>query len=110
MKSRHCAEDLETKQAAAGNRGELELWAAVLLQAIEDFQARGPTLEIVMSGIQLKSRNDGATIRRNRNNAAAWFRSSSVDVGSFQWICELFGLDADIVWAEVKKKIFKPAG
>jgi len=110
MENRHCAEDFEMENSADINRGELELWGAVLLQAIEDLQLRGPVFEVVMNGIKLKSRKEGITMRRNRNNAAAWFRSSSDDVGSFLWICDLFGLDADIVRAEIKKKILKPVG
>ncbi len=107
MKHQHCVKDFQPIETLEGNRGEFELWGAVLLQAVEDFHRRGPSFEIVINGIRLRGRKDSTEIRRNRNNAAAWFRSSRENVGSFLWICYLFGLDADLVRAEVKKKNFK---
>jgi hypothetical protein len=107
MEPRDCTKDFELKKARNGNRGELELWGAVLLQAVEDLRRRGPSFEIAMNGIRLKGRTHSARVRRDRNNAAAWFRSSSNRVGSFLWICDLFGLDADVVRTGVKKKVFK---
>jgi len=94
-------------EATDGNRGAFALWEAVLLQTIEDFHARGRGLEIVMSGIKVQWRTNSAETRRNKRNASAWFGSSCEDAGSFLWICDLFGLDADLVRAKVKNKNFK---
>lgn len=107
MVCRHCVKDFESMEAMDGNRGAFELWEAVLLQAIEDFHPKGRNLEIVMSGIKVRWRTNSAETRRNKRNAAAWFGSSCEDVGSFLWICDLFGLDADLVRAKVKNKNFK---
>jgi hypothetical protein len=94
-------------EAMDGNRGAFELWEAVLLQAIEDFHPKGRGLEIVMNGIKVQWRKNSAETRLNKRNAAAWFGSSCEDAGSFLWICDLFGLDADLVRAKVKNKNFK---
>ena len=106
MNHRHCAKDFESMEAMGGNRGAFELWEAVLLQAIEDFHPKGRDFEIVMNGIKVQWRKNSAETRRNKRNAAAWFGSSCEDAGSFLWICELFGLDADLVRAKVKNKNF----
>jgi len=94
-------------EATDGNRGAFALWEAVLLQTIEDFHARGRGLEIVMSGIKVQWRTNSAETRRNKRNASAWFGSSCEDPVSFLWICDLFGLDADLVRAKVKNKNFR---
>jgi hypothetical protein len=107
MECRHCVKDFELMETPDGNRGEFELWGAVLLQAIEDFHRKGPSLEVVMNGIKVRWRTNNTEMRRDKRNAAAWFGSSCEDVGSFLWICDLFGLDADLVRAKVKNKTFK---
>ncbi|MGO8945206.1 MAG: hypothetical protein ACLQJ7_16215 [Syntrophobacteraceae bacterium] len=107
MECRHCVKDFESMEAMDGNRGEFELWEAVLLQAIEDFHHTGRGLEIVMSGITVQWRTNNAETRRNKRNASAWFGSPCEDPGSFLWICDLFGLDAGLVRAKVKSKNFK---
>jgi hypothetical protein len=50
-----------------------ELWAAVLEQAIEDF-------------------NRGYFYA---DRARAWFQSESEEVGSFLWICRMLSVDAE---------------
>ena len=50
-----------------------ELWAAVLEQAIQDF-------------------NRGYFYAEN---ARAWFESESEEIGSFLWICRMLGVDAE---------------
>ncbi len=107
MECRHCVKDFESMETMDGNRGEFELWEAVLLQAIEDFHPKGRSLEIVMSGIKVQWRTNSDETRRNKRNSAAWFGSSCEDPGSFLWICDLFGLDADLLRAKVKNKNFK---
>jgi hypothetical protein len=107
MEYRHRVKDFELMEAMHGNRGAFELWGAVLLQAIEDFHRKGRTSEIVMNGIKVRWRTNNTERRRNKRSAAAWFGSSCEDVGSFLWICDLFGLDADLVRAKVKNKDFK---
>jgi hypothetical protein len=107
MEYRHCVKDLELMTTPDGNDGAFELWGAVLLQAIEDFHLKGRNSEIVMNGIKVRWRTNSAEMRRNKRSAAAWFGSSCEDVGSFLWICDLFGLDADLVRAKVKNKDFK---
>jgi hypothetical protein len=107
MESRHCVKDFESMEAMDGNRGAFELWEAVLLQAIEDFHPKGRSLEIVMNGIKVQWRTNSAETRRNKRNAAAWFGSSCEDAGSFLWICDVLGLNADLVRAKVRDKNFK---
>lgn len=107
MGRRYCVEDLELMEALDGNRGVVELWGAVLLQAIEDFHCTGQSFEIVMNGIKVRWETNGVETRRNKRDAAAWFGSSCEDAGSFLWICNLFGLDADLVRARVKNKNFR---
>ena len=106
MEPRDRIKNFGFKKARDGSRGELELWRAVLLQAVEDLRRTGPSFEVAMNGIRVKGRTPSARMRCDRNNAAAWFRSSSTGVGSFLWICDLFGLDAELVRAGVKKKFF----
>ena len=110
MNRRSSRRGIELKKATEGDCSEIKLWGAVLRQAVEDIQCSGPSFEIVMNGINLRGRTDSTRIRRNKNNAAAWFRSSSDDVGSFLWICDLLGFDADFVRSELKRKIFKRVG
>ena len=108
MECRRCVTDFELMEAVDGNRGAFELWGAVLLQAIEDFHRKqGQGFETVMNGIKVRWRTNSAESRRNKRNAAAWVGSSCEDVGSFLWICDLFGLNADLVRAKVKNKNFK---
>ena len=107
MECRRSVKDLELMEALYGEDGAFELWEAVLLQAIEDFHPKGRDFEIVMNGIKVQWRTNSAETRRNKRNAAAWFGSSCEDAGSFLWICDLFGLDADLVRAKVKNKNFK---
>jgi len=108
MECRHCVKDCEPMETPDGNRGAFELWGAVLLQAIEDFHCKqGRDFETVMNGIKVRWRTNSAEMRRNKRSAAAWFGSSCEDAGSFLWICDLFGLNADLVRAKVKDKNFK---
>jgi hypothetical protein len=57
---------------------EAELWAAVLIQAIDD-----------LHGMRLLP-----VIRRS---AECWFQSKNHDPGSFLWICDFLGLAASTV-------------
>jgi hypothetical protein len=107
MNHRQCVKDFESMGPLDDNYGEFELWEAVLLQAIEDFHTSRRSFDVVMNGIKVEWRTNSAEMRRNKRNAAAWFGSSCEDVGSFLWICDLFGLDADLVRARVKNKDFK---
>lgn len=65
-------------KSEAGERphsGEIGLWCAVMLMAINDSWRNGPG-------------SDGA--RR-------WLNSPLVEVGSFIWICEITGLEPEAV-------------
>ena len=108
MECRRSVKDLELMEDLYGEDGAFELWEAVLLQAIEDFHCEQVgSFETVMNGINLRWRANSIESHRNKRNAAAWFGSSCEDAGSFLWICDLFGLDADLVRAKVKNKNFK---
>jgi hypothetical protein len=107
MKYRHCVKACESIETLDEDLRALELWEAVLLQAIEDLHPKGRSFEIVMNGIEVRWLTDSFEMRRNKRNAAAWFGSSCEDAGSFLWICGLFALDADLVRAKVKNKDFK---
>ena len=60
---------------------EAELWAAVLIQAIDDLHERR-SLPVI------------------RRSAKCWFESKNHDAGSFLWICEFLGLAASSVRAK----------
>jgi hypothetical protein len=108
MECRRCVKDFELMEAMEGEDGSFELWEAVLLQAIEDFHCKqGRGFETIRDGINLRWRTNNTEIHRNRRYAAAWFGSSREDVGSFLWICELLGLNADLVRTKVKDKNFR---
>ncbi len=61
---------------------EVELWRAVLLRSAEDLAGR-----------------DAAAAPEKRRHAQlrarAWFSSHEFSVGSFLWVCDIVGLDAD---------------
>ncbi len=110
MECRRCVKDFELMEALDGNRGPFELWGAVLLQAVEAFHRKAGGFETVMNGIKVRWLTNSAESRRNKRNAAAWFGSSCEDAGSFLWICDLLGLNADLVRAKAKNKNFKLIG
>ncbi len=108
MECLRCVKDFELMEALNGEDGAFELWEAVLLQAIEDFHCKpGRGFETLTDGINVRWRTNSTEIHRNKRSAAAWFTSSREDTGSFLWICDLLGLNADRVRAKVKEKNFK---
>lgn len=98
--------DFEPAAASDAVRGELELWGAVLLQAIEDFHRKGSGYEIAVNGIRLRGWYYDREIRRDKRMAEAWFKSKSVDPGSYLWICDLLGLEPERVWARIRQRGF----
>ncbi len=65
---------------------ERNLWASVLEKAIEDLNVTETKHEMNNNYEQFWQRK-----------AAAWFRSSVKDIGSFLWICMILDLDSDVV-------------
>ncbi len=98
--------DFEPAEATDASSGELELWGAVLLQAIEDYHRKGAGYEVAVNGIRLRGWYYDKEVRRDKRRAETWFKSKSEDVGSFLWICDLLKLDPDRVWARIREKNF----
>jgi hypothetical protein len=72
------------------------LWLAVIQQAITDYENEGT--------------KPGDALLRSR--AHHWFHSDRDDVGSFRWICSLFGLSQDKAFKHIsdgRKRPFKNA-
>ena len=69
-------------------RAERELWACVLMSAIEDVRACTKHS------------------RARKIKAEEWFVSTSEDVRSFQWVCGQLGIDAD----SARRRILGRAG
>ena len=90
----------DMEQAYLDAIGSLHLWAAVLLQAMHDAQGHVKALEGADHSRYYFNRRTLIT-----NQARDWFRSDRMDVGSFSWICGLFGLDPDAVRAAVLEGI-----
>lgn len=96
----------EHSGATGATRGVLELWAAVLLQAIEDYHRKGSGYEVALNGIRLRGWYYDREMRRDKRRAEAWFKSTSEEVGSFLWICDILKLDPSRVWARIKERDF----
>ncbi|MGC9196292.1 MAG: hypothetical protein ACP5IL_12675 [Syntrophobacteraceae bacterium] len=96
----------EPVAAAAETDGELGLWSAVLLQAIEDYHRKGAGYEVAVNGIKLRGWYYDREMRRDRRRAEGWFKSTNQSVGSFLWICDMLQLDPDRVWARIREKNF----
>jgi hypothetical protein len=88
------------------NTGELELWGAVLLQAIEDYHRKGAGYEVAVNGIRLRGWYYDKEMRRDKRRAESWFKSKSGEVGGFLWICDILELNPDRVWARIREKNF----
>jgi hypothetical protein len=75
---------------------EKSLWFAILSQGLED--ASGAPRDV--TGCSPASRH----ARADRLTAAArkWVASNASRPRSFRWLCEIFGLDADLVRARLK--------
>jgi hypothetical protein len=85
------------------------LWAAVLLQAIEDYRRKPTVLEISVNKIQFRATRNDTEQQAGKRDAALWFAERErpgvqPEVGSFLWICDELGLDADVVRAQVRAK------
>jgi hypothetical protein len=100
--------------AAVGTDGQSnrDLWAAVLLQAILDYRHCSRPLEVSINRISYGTQRNDITLQANKRNAALWFsererRGVQPEVGSFLWVCDVLGLDADVVRAKVKANISK---
>ncbi|MDR3570188.1 MAG: hypothetical protein P4L43_19350 [Syntrophobacteraceae bacterium] len=98
--------DLESAGDTDAISGELALWGAVLLQAIEDYRRKGAGYEVSVNGIRLRGWYYDREIRSDKRRAEAWFKSQSEDMGSYLWICDLLQLDPERVWARIREKDF----
>ena len=98
--------DLDCAGDAEAISGELALWGAVLLQAIEDYRRKGAGYEVAVNGIKLRGWYYDREIGCDKRRAEAWFRSKSEDLGSYRWICDLLQLDPERVWARIREKDF----
>jgi hypothetical protein len=72
----------------AAERPEVVLWAAVLSQAIGEYR-RGEDCP------------HRFRTRRIGREAQEWILSELIEVGSFVWICQTVGLDADYARTEI---------
>lgn len=86
------------------SRKECRLWAAVLLQAIDDYRYKPKIFTAVINKVKVQAQKNDTYKRALKRGVGIWFRSDDADVGSFVWICELLGLDADVV----RDKVLKP--
>lgn len=93
-------------EATGASRGLLELWGAVLLQAIEDYRRKGAGFDVAVNGIRLRGWYYDREIRRDKRRAEEWFKSDNEDVGSFRWICDILKLEPGRVWARIKERDF----
>ncbi len=98
--------DFESSGGGEVNIGELELWGAVLLQAIEDYHRKGAGYELAVNGIKLRGWYYDKEIRRDKRRAETWFKSKTREVGGFLWICDILELDPDRLWARIREKNF----
>ena len=66
---------------------ERKLWAAVLIQAVDDLKIK----------LRLK---EGEQTKNNKqylkNQAKAYFKTNRTHIGSFIWICNLFNINPDL--------------
>lgn len=69
-----------------------ELWEAVLLQALEEYNW-DPTPE------QIKSHIEGV-----REDAREFVNDDRVTIGSFRWICDMLGLEHSAVRKTLRTK------
>lgn len=74
--------------------GEVGLWGAVLMRAHDDL-ALGRD---IYHGEVAQQFDRGARAR-------AWFRSNETHIGSFQWVCDVTGIDRDAVIDKIKEKL-----
>lgn len=91
------AEDGEIR-IGSGWKGDphRRLWCAVLVVAIQDALGRGG-----------KSDPERYYERcRIRDEALAWFERNGKSIGSFQWVCDILGLDA----GEIRRKLKMAVG
>ena len=97
--------DCESRRGNAIS-GELELWGAVLFQAIDDYRRKGSAFEIPVNGIKLRGWYYDREIRADKRRAEAWLKSTGRGVGSYLWICDLLGIDPSSVWARIREPNF----
>lgn len=65
------------------------LWMAVLRQAVDD------------ATVPAHNRNHVY----ERRTARAWLRADGVFVGSCRWICEMLGLEVDVIRSEMARRL-----
>ncbi len=99
-------ESMKAEGETSPIRGELELWGAVLLQAIEDLRRKGSGYEVAVNGVRVRGWYFNQELRREKRKAQDWFKSKIVEVGSYLWICDLLGLDPERVWDRIRQPGF----
>lgn len=80
-------------------KGELALWCGVLVQAIHDLEENDDGMRSIVGRVKTE-------------RAWAWIESNDCELGSFLWVCDQLGLDAEAVRARLKnwsRKSFTPA-
>jgi len=83
---------------------ERRIWAAVLLQAIDDYQHEPKIFTALINKVRVQAQKNDTHKRALKRGVGIWFRSDDADVGCFVWICELLGIDPDVV----RDKVLKP--
>jgi hypothetical protein len=76
---------------------DLKLWCMVFYQAVADYEE---ALQFDRSGGVIRA----ARITEDRKAIREWFASDEEHVGSFNWLCDLFGYDANRVRGLVENK------
>jgi len=79
------------------DKRERALWAAVLIQAIED--VNWTPKETISQAIKQRHLHE-------KEKAKAYLKAKRAGIGSFLWICELFDIDPD----KVREAIFDNNG
>ncbi|MEM5400790.1 hypothetical protein [Paraburkholderia unamae] len=68
------------------------IWAAVLIQAIRDYEAIYQ---------QEQGKHDPRCKKFDAEELKRWFASDEISAGSFAWICSILSLDTKLVRAKV---------
>lgn len=85
---------------------EVTLWAHVIMQALEDL-AHVPTASCPGgSGIGIKAYKTHCDKCEGKDHAKWWILHSSGDMTSFPSVCEIVGMDPDIIRKKLKERKF----
>ena len=76
--------------------GEIRIWKAVMMRAIDDLNNSEQTEDIYKSWVAMPTKfkfNKINELERVQDSARRWFNSRMVSVGSFSWVCAVLDLD-----------------